>query len=68
MIPSFGMIQWLARDHEDEIRKEVDRDSRYDAPARQQRPKLQERVAVALRGLADRLDPEDAYGAELCAD
>jgi len=68
LIPSFGMIQWLARDHEDEMRKEAEQYSRYEAPALTQRPRLQERLAMALRSWADRLDPEEAYGAELCAD
>jgi len=68
LIPSFGAIQWLARDREDEIRKETEHSSKYEALARPQRIRLQERLAITLRSLADRLDPEESYGAELCAD
>ncbi len=69
MIPPFTMIQWIARDREEELRKEANQMYKYGGAAlRTQRPRLQERLAKSLRVLANRLDPKDAYGAELCAD
>jgi hypothetical protein len=69
LIPTFTMIQTIAHDREEELRKEANQ--RYKvggAPLRAQRPGLHERLAKSLRVLADRLDPEEGYGAELCAD
>lgn len=68
MIPPFATIQWLAHDREEEIRKEVNEYRRYDEIIRAQRPTLPERFALALRSLADRLDPEDPCESELYAD
>jgi hypothetical protein len=69
LIPQFTMIQTIAHDREEELRKEANERYKYGGAALQaQRPRLLERLAKSLRVLADRLDPEDAYGAELCAD
>ena len=68
MNPPFSTIQMIAHDREEEIRKVASEYHRLGAHERASRPRLQERVALTLRGLADRLDPRESYVVELCAD
>jgi len=60
MNPPFPMIQQIARDRDDEVRKEANMAYNYSLPARQRR--LQERLAARARAMADQLDPEHSYG------
>jgi len=53
MIPPFAVIQWLARDNEEEIRREAYKEHFGENAYR---PTLMERLAATLRSMADRLD------------
>jgi hypothetical protein len=56
MNPSFAMAQWIAREEEEQIRRDADRRNFFGAPALQ--PALPVRFAGVLRTLANRLDPQ----------
>lgn len=58
VIPPFAATQWLARDREDEIRREVNQEYTPSRGAQQYQPALQQRFANLLRVLANRVDPE----------
>ncbi len=69
MNPPFAAIQWLARDREDEIREEAYRERSVATAFRPERqPRFQEQMALVLRGLADRLDPQFEECDEPCAE
>lgn len=59
MVPSFAMIHWIARDQEEEIRREAAQYYHLSvARTAVGEPRLPARLAILLRHLADRLDPE----------